>query len=887
MTINRYGAGNKYARLEVLDKYIQGKRVNVDVHLGVCVVFEANLFYKRNLGLYCYDEYTQMNLPINNLCDIPEKYRKQANKIYTDKQLNDIIIEYINIDSEETKDLYLSFGQEFLLFEFLYTSGYITVINSLSYSNKDTIITLVIANILMLTSSEDINFWYKNSVIRYLCPLAEISSQKISECYKALGSGYEETNLFVAQREYLFNYCNFLQEFNLDSIGIGWNTSLPLGAAWNHEGDKGFGIRIQLVDHYLGIPSYFRITTGNINDVSTFPTTKRHMDNLGYNIEKVTFDSGYYSATNTDCCYDEENKLKLDYLTRMHKNNRILTNELQNLNYNIKSSENLFRYNNKIFFIKCIPVKVGTKNDKPASLYVIFDCIKYHKDMTENSKKLFDHNLNSEQYVEAEKKAGFFGLISGTERPCSGVIEDYYKRLPIEQTFYFLINYTGLMPVRMASESTLRGKLSISFMSLSIVRILQLDLKSLDLDFKTFLRTFQTQKCKVYTDNIVVDDVIPAVNQIFKKLNIKIPDQINIVNGIATYEHSEIPSKPKWVNNVLNLKTSTFNGFVQFEESNKKGNSSEENRGKNKDKIQCNKTEKNQEENINKNISADKPSKNYTVGRPIGSRNQKTIARENLVNILYSILDKKCEEQNLSKEEVFNDLKNKEINKKSTRGRKPNSKNNATLRNESVEESVNNLLERSAEELDISKEEMIKLTISYKTSQSDDENTDNQHQRGRKKGSVSEDTLKERKIESTSKYLIQMRSSELEITEDEYVTLITGIEKTLKYTPVHKQKRTLRKDAIKKSTLDQYDLCANELGISRDELIRLKYEVNSKNEETTPIARKRGRRIGSISNDTMQRKEIKSSIDCILKIRCDELNLSKEEYITLLTKISL
>ena len=73
-----------------------------------------------------------------------------------------------------------NFGDGYLLYHYIFKTKFIEVINSLYFENKDTLIVLIIAAMLGITSSIDIANWYNNNFIKHLCPKAVVESQRIA-----------------------------------------------------------------------------------------------------------------------------------------------------------------------------------------------------------------------------------------------------------------------------------------------------------------------------------------------------------------------------------------------------------------------------------------------------------------------------------------------------------------------------------------------------------------------------------------------------------------------------------------------------------------------------------------------------------------------------------
>ena len=79
---------------------------------------------------------------------------------------------------------------------------------------------------------------------------------------------------FLYQFIFKSHYINIITLIVLDSI---LTQKITLTDFWNHDGNKGHGIRLILLDQIGGMPIYYRPIYGNITDVVTFcPFGIRH-----------------------------------------------------------------------------------------------------------------------------------------------------------------------------------------------------------------------------------------------------------------------------------------------------------------------------------------------------------------------------------------------------------------------------------------------------------------------------------------------------------------------------------------------------------------------------------------------------------------------------------
>ena len=641
----------------------------------------------------------------------------------------------ISSNTEKNNGAILDFGIEYFLYQFLFKSHYINVINEIDYDDKDTIITLIIANILKINSARDINRWYDNSVIQYLCPNAKIDDRRISEFYEEFSSAAIETSIFLANRDYLFKRCGLNQDYNLDSVGLNTDSKITLTDFWNHDGNKGHGIRLILLDQIGGMPIYYRPIYGNITDVVTFCPTLSYLKALDIDIDSLRFDCGYFSESNIDACYDSNNKLKFDFLTRVRSNSRIIKDHLDENFQNLKTKDNLFIYNSKVFYIQKTKVYVGKNKDKEAYLYIICDLVRSCLELKKEAENMATNPYDASAFIYKASILGIFGLLSGKERSCREVIIAYFMRLPIEQSFDFLKNYTSLTPIRVYNIATFMGKLAIAFLTLAIIRMIQIDLKALDLDFTIFSKILNKLKSRVYGDTIIIGDITSDVNNIFNQIGIMLPYELKITDNKLAKANQDYPYIPSWVENIKNKKMDKRSGFATSIVS------------ENNEKVKTKNSRKTKY--IQVNTCNYKNTKNSKRGRPIGSRNKITIARENLLHLLNMILVDKCNKQSIPLDELpeQNIKFGKKLNRK---GRPVGSRNKITIAREGLLQLLDRILMDRCTEQGISVEGISLLR--QKSCQMS-------NRKGRKAGSRNKKTIMRESLLCTLKYILVSRSN--------------------------------------------------------------------------------------------------------------------------------
>ena len=142
-----------------------------------------------------------------------------------------------------------------------------------------------------------------------------------------------------------------------------------------------------------------------------------------------------------------------------------------------------------------------------------------------------DDKLPLEDADKQMSKLGVFMIISSEDIKTEEILPLYYTRQQIEQVFDIGKNNADLLPLRVQNEDTFRGHLMITFLATVILQKLQRDIiaksrKKDKINPEGALMALRSQKCKVYTDEIVPQEAVKNINDVYKIFKIDCPTAI-------------------------------------------------------------------------------------------------------------------------------------------------------------------------------------------------------------------------------------------------------------------------------------------------------------------------------------------------------------------------
>lgn len=419
----------------------------------------------------------------------------------------------------KNNELILDFGDSFAIDESLKNTEILKVIRSSFGELTESLLCLCFNRLTNPTAMRLVDTWYQGNYVNRLFKDVNLSSQRISELLKKLG---DEKLL----REFFKNYLK-TKEGVLDSIAID-TTALPNQVhmpytAFGHS-DSGIEKAIRLiyvVDKNNSSPLYFRYMPGNVSDVSCLLNTVQELKSMGVEKAFALLDAGFFSKDNIEILKNNS----VDFLTRLPAS-RTLYKQLTNKHSgSIEDSKYAFRYGKRMLFVK---YEKADYADNLLHCYVILDPERRTKEII----KLLDKSIDLDEVSHTEvnskmKQKGIFVLVSSSKLKEKEVVSHYYDRQKVEQLFAYSKADLNLTPIRTHSDSTFRGYLLITFISL----ILYIELKHLLTDkfaMEESLLTLRNLKCKIYGNNLYVQELTKAQKEIYEQLGIIVPKMAGI-----------------------------------------------------------------------------------------------------------------------------------------------------------------------------------------------------------------------------------------------------------------------------------------------------------------------------------------------------------------------
>lgn len=275
-----------------------------------------------------------------------------------------------------------------------------------------------------------------------------------------------------------------------------------------------------VVDKTNSAPLFFRLLPGNIVDVSVLSNTIAEMERLGLKDLYTYLDAGFFSEVNIKEFYEK----KINFLTRLPASRLIYKELIQTEIKNLEAIPNGVRYGKRIMFIKQKKINLFGKE---IYAHIVLDPKRKAREINNYLLEIMDEKDKNEEAEYMFTKKGVMILISSFEISKEEVVPAYYIRQTAEKLFGFSKDDLNLLPLRGHSEEAIRGFIFIQF--LSLIAFVQLKNKiGRKATVEEVLLTMRNLKCKVYENEILINELTKKQKLIVEHLNIIMPKKMGI-----------------------------------------------------------------------------------------------------------------------------------------------------------------------------------------------------------------------------------------------------------------------------------------------------------------------------------------------------------------------
>lgn len=414
--------------------------------------------------------------------------------------------------------LILDFGDVYLLHSFLEKSSFAQIIRDTFSDSSTQILALLSYRLCYGSAMCYAETWLDGSYAKFLYKNAQLTSQRISDLLRNIG---EENVLRKFFSRYIASLSGSGKSIIIDATSLPNQIHIPL-SVWGLSGeDIDKQIRFLLVvDKDLSVPLLFRALPGNIVDVSALLGTIRELEKYGIKESYACLDAGFFSEDNIKGMYAH----RLKFLTRLPSIRCLYKDLIRSEAEDLEKIPNAVRYGERVVFIKQRKIDLFGYT---AYAHIILDPERKGREIRKLLIQSIDEKSENKDLELEFMKRGIMILISSFPMKKEETVPAYYIRQRAEMMFGFSKDDLSILPLRVHNTQTLMGYLFIQF--LSLIAFIQLK-NRLERKYtvEEVLLTMRNLKCKVYDDELLVNEMTKKQKEIAEKLSILMPNRLGI-----------------------------------------------------------------------------------------------------------------------------------------------------------------------------------------------------------------------------------------------------------------------------------------------------------------------------------------------------------------------
>jgi transposase len=416
--------------------------------------------------------------------------------------------------------LILDLGDVYLIYEFLKGVSLFQLIKKVFNEKANYLLALVCYRLCYPSAMMYLQTWYEGNIARFLLKNLDVSSQRITDFLVSIGDESIQREFF---RNYIMTFTKPQEGVIIDTTALPNQIHFPFNVWGYHDEVIDKQIRFLLIiDKDSSLPLFFRYLPGNVVDVSSLKITIEELKKYGIKNCFILVDGGFFSKENIEELY----RAKMLFLTRLPSSRKLYKKLIREESNGLEKFRNAVKYGKRVLFVKQKTVPLFGKE---VYAHIILDPERKGREVKKFLLEKLDEGItDDEEEIEYEvMKKGIMILISPFKIKKEDVVPLYYIRQTVEKLFGFSKDDLKLIPLRVHTEDSLRGYLFLSFVALIAFVLLKKEIGK-DYTVEEILLTLRNLKCKVYDDEILVQEPTKQQKEIFERLKILVPKSMGI-----------------------------------------------------------------------------------------------------------------------------------------------------------------------------------------------------------------------------------------------------------------------------------------------------------------------------------------------------------------------
>ena len=444
-----------------------------------------------------------------------------------------------------SESLMADFGDAWSVSAFLEKSGFMEILDSTGYRNKDTLRAMLLFYLLSSVAGTDPQCWYEGSIVRLMYPGAGMEGSGPVGFLKAIGNEYR-------RRAFLDSWISYVSErFRSDHVILADGRSLPGGIRLPYTertpkgGRTGSGMRLfYAFRRSTGLPLWFRDFPECLAGAPSMDRALLHCKTNGIRAGSCIMEAPAGTGRDLDLLLGWGGHPGNSFIARIRSDDSELRSMIDDELSSMEDKDNLVLYGDRMIFVKKRRIMAGSGGSVPAWMYLGLDSALLPEDLRDLPGR--SQKPDPLEIYRAMESGGIFAFVSGHEHSCEEITALYDERARADHMLDFSGNLAGIMQRLVKTEEAFRGHLLLSFMAACAAGLLKTRLRTLRMDFITAIAELRNQKCAVYAGRAEPGTLTERAGKIYRALGTECPSSIPFAGGrLKCPENKEEEKQPQ------------------------------------------------------------------------------------------------------------------------------------------------------------------------------------------------------------------------------------------------------------------------------------------------------------------------------------------------------
>jgi len=424
-----------------------------------------------------------------------------------------------------------SFGDIWLLREFLVSGGLMACVDATGIESVDTVRALLCFYMLSSLENSHALDWWEDTFAHLLFPGARMDTDHVMEALADFG---REDTMRVAMREYLKlvgsnELCVERDPVEgailIDAIGVLYSARLHATSVLNHDGSVSREVRlISVADREAGLPLFFCHDTDDASDLLTVTQTVSELKGLGVDIGIAILDADCYSHAYADAM----SAAGIPFLARAGSTSDLHREIIAKCLDSLEALEHAFDFHGRPVCVDCTEVMIGSQGDICAYAYLCKD-----SGMVRELEREAEMRAEPEEF-DALAEEGIFVLVSTEQISKERLLDLYHRRSQVTEVYEIFKADPKMVPLYPCDEDAFQGHLLVRFFANVAQKLMSdvLESADTDLDLPAMFSLLHEHHVQEWEGELLTEEPRGRMEKAYRAFGIVPPEVIELPKAV-------------------------------------------------------------------------------------------------------------------------------------------------------------------------------------------------------------------------------------------------------------------------------------------------------------------------------------------------------------------